>query len=139
MKQLVYGQDDFVCRWMSVRIKGEGDFPKGTPAIGLEENGRLIAGVCYTGYDGTGIMMSVAGEGKRWLNRAFLRAAFSFPFNSLGVRRVSGLVRVDNLAAQRFDEHLGFKREGLIREGDDDGCDLILYGMLKSECRFLGV
>jgi RimJ/RimL family protein N-acetyltransferase len=46
-------------------------------------------------------------------------------------------VREDNLDAQRFDEHLGFKREGLVRRGADDGTNLILYGMLKEECRWL--
>lgn len=139
MKRLVYRQDDFVCQWMSARIKGDDSFPPGTPAIGLEEDGRLIAGVCYTGYTGNGILMHVAAEGKGWLNRAFLKAAFHFPFVSLGCTRVSGLVRTDNKEAQRFDEHLGFKKEGVIRRGDDDGCDLIMYGMLKEECRFLEI
>lgn len=137
MKKLVFGQDSFVSRWVSARIPGDDDFPPNSATIGLEEDGRLIAGVVYTHYSGSSITMSVAADKAGWLNRPFLRAAFDFPFNQLGVRRVSGLVRTDNLAAQRFDEHLGFKREGLIREGDDDGCDLILYGMLKSECRWI--
>lgn len=84
--------------------------------------------------------MSVASDGTgRWFNRTFLRAAFAYPFIQMKYTRVSGLVRVDNYAAQRFDEHLGFKREGLLRKGDDDGTDLILYGMLKEECRWIHI
>lgn len=137
MKKLVFGQDRFVSQWVSARIFGDDDFPPNSVAIGLEEDGRLIAGVVYTDYSGSSITMSVAADKKGWMNKALLRAAFDFPFNQLKVRRISGLVRTDNLDAQRFDEHLGFKREGLIREGDDDGCDLILYGMLRSECRWI--
>jgi RimJ/RimL family protein N-acetyltransferase len=50
---------------------------------------------------------------------------------------VTGLVRVDNIEARRFDENLGFVQEGIIRRGADDGTDMILYGMLKEECRWL--
>ena len=88
-------------------------------------------------YTGNGIMMNVAGGYKGWINRAFLRAAFAYPFKQLGCTRVSGLVRADNYAAQQFDERLGFKREGLVRRGDDDGTDLIMYGMLREECKWI--
>jgi RimJ/RimL family protein N-acetyltransferase len=110
-------------------------------AIGLEEDGVLIAGVVYTLHTGPrgAVMMHVASDGsRRWMTHAYLAACFRYPFIQLDCRRITGLVRADNFAAQRFDEHLGFKREGVIRQGDNDGTDLILYGMLKSECRFLG-
>lgn len=110
-------------------------------AIGLEENGRLIAGVVYTLYTGEhgNIMMHVASDGsRRWMTPAYLSACFRFPFVQMKCRRVTGLVRADNAAAQRFDEHLGFKREGVMRQACNDGMDLIVYGMLKEECRFLG-
>ena len=136
MKRLVTGQNFLVSRWVSARIPGDEDFPPNSPTIGLEENGRLIGGVVYTSLGG-GLCMNVAGEGKGWITRAFIRAAFEYPFVQLGLNRVCGLVRTDNLEAQRFDEKLGFKREGLLRQADDDGCDLILYGMLKSECRWI--
>ena len=44
----------------------------------------------------------------------------------------------DNYKSIRFCEHLGFVREGCIREGVGPGKDLLKYGLLKSECRFLG-
>ena len=71
------------------------------------------------------------------MNRDFLFRVFAYPFLQLHCRRVTGLVRVDNLPAQKFDEHLGFVREGLIRSACTDGTDMILYGMLADECKFL--
>ena len=109
------------------------------PNLGMLTDGKLIAGCVFNFYTGSGICMNVAASEKGWLNRAFLRAAFGYPFRQLNCRRVTGLVRTDNVDAQRFDEALGFKREGLLRQADDDGCDLIVYGMLKSECRWLNI
>lgn len=138
MKTVIYGQDSRVIDWVKPRVD-ESNFGDAA-AIGLEEDGRLIAGVVYNIYNGPSICMHVAAEsGKRWLNRDFLFAAFAYPFIQLGCFRVTGLVRADNIEAKRFDEHLGFKQEGVIRKGASDGTDMILYGMLKEECRWLGV
>jgi RimJ/RimL family protein N-acetyltransferase len=46
---------------------------------------------------------------------------------------------MSNETAKKFDEHVGFIQEGVIREAFEDGEDAILYGMLRSECRYLGV
>lgn len=137
-KTMVYNLPSVV-NWASNVIGGAERFPEDSPCIGLLEDGKLVGAVVYTMYTGTGVMMSVASSNRRWLNRPFLRAAFSYPFKQLGCRRVSGLVRVDNKDAQRFDEHLGFKREGLLRSADYDGEDLIMYGMLKDECKWINI
>lgn len=138
MKRIVWDQPDRVMQFVAART-GE-DCYRDYTAIGLESDGALVAGVVftlYTGHDGA-VMMHVASDGSRqWMTPAYLAACFKYPFLVLRCRRVTGLVRADNAAAQRFDEHLGFRREGLIRQGCNDGVDLILYGMLKSECRFL--
>ena len=137
-KQIVYNRPEVV-EFVSEKIYGGDRFPDDSPSIGVIEDGEVVGGVVYSMYTGNGIMMNVASSKRSWLTRTFLRAAFAYPFKQLGCTRVSGLVRVDNADAQRFDEHLGFVREGLIRKGDDDGTDLILYGMLKEECRWLNI
>ena len=135
-KRIVFNSPEVV-KFVSDRIFGVVDFPPDAPSIGLEKNGRIIAGVVYTMYTGNGICMHVAADGKGWMTKNYLYTCFAYPFIQLACTRVTGLVRADNLKAQKFDEHLGFVREGVIREGDDDGCDLILYGMLRRECRWL--
>lgn len=104
--------------------------------LSLWDDCVIQCAVIYECYSPRNINMHVAAiEGKAWLNRKFLWAAFDYPFNQLKVERVTGLVPDSNEAAKRFDEHLGFKREGVMRGAADDGSDLIVYGMLRSECR----
>jgi RimJ/RimL family protein N-acetyltransferase len=138
MKTVIYGQDKRVIDWVSERVN-EFDFGNAS-GIGLEEDGELIAGVVFNLYTGPSISMHVAAvPGKRWMTKEYLWRCFAYPFLQLKCRRITGLVRADNYDAQRFDEHLGFKREGVMREACDDGTDMIVYGMLRDECRFLGI
>ena len=137
MKTTIYGQESIVVPWVGQRID-EDRFGTDCIALGLEEDGKLIAGVVFNWYTGPSISMHVAAEpGRRWLNRDFLYRCFAYPFLQLKCNRVTGLVRIDNLDSQRFNEHLGFKKEGVIRQGAEDKTDFILYGMLKDECRWL--
>ena len=139
MSIVIYDQQPRILAWVGERID-EDDFGPGAMAIGLEHNGELISGVVYNMYTKASICMHVAAiPGKRWMTREYLWRAFAYPFIQLGCNRVTGLVRADNITAQRFDEHIGFKREGLLRKACTDGTDMILYGMLREECRWLGV
>lgn len=136
MKTIIYSQDDRVVPWVAERI-GETDFG-GCTSIGQEENGELICGVVYNWFMGPSCAMHVAAvPGKRWLTYEFLNRVFTYPFIQLGCNRVTGMVRADNYKAQKLDEHLGFKREGLIRQATWDKQDMIVYGMLKDECRWI--
>ena len=139
MKSVIYGQDERVLKWVGDRTD-EDDFGPGSIAIGLEEDNELIAGVAFNMYTKASICMHVAAmPGKRWMTKDFLWRSFAYPFIQLGCNRVTGLVREDNFVAQKFDEHLGFKREGLLRRACTDGQNMILYGMLREECRWLEI
>ena len=110
----------------------------GMKGLGLERDGELVAGVLYEGYNGVNVWMHVAAvSGRRWLNREYLRYCFYYPFVELGCKRVSGYVEDSNEAAKRFDEHLGFTREAVLRGAAADGGDVILYVMRKEDCRYL--
>ena len=109
-------------------------------ALILEKDGDIQAAVLYKNYIPANSIEShiAAVAGGRWLTRSFLRAMFSYPFEQLGLRRVTLLIAADNLQSRRFAEHLGFVLEGVARQGWNAQTDLRIYGMLKAECRFLG-
>ncbi len=110
----------------------------GMKGIGLEKDGDLVAGVLYEGFNGQNVWMHVAGApGSRWMNRELLRYSFHYPFNEMGVRRISGYVNASNTQARRLDEHLGFVPEARLRGAAPDGDDVILYVMWRENCRFL--
>ncbi len=128
---------DAVLPFMGERIPGFAAC-EGQRAIGLRRDGVLVAGAVYEGFNGRNLWMHVAAEpGARWLVRDYLRACFAYPFLLCGVERVSGYVNANNLAARRFDEHLGFKEEARLRGAAPDGGDVILYVMWRKDCRYV--
>lgn len=81
--------------------------------------------------------LSVASTGKGWANRTFLRACFEYVFNQLDCRRCTARVQASNAASVTMTERLGFTREGTLRRASRDGGDLHVFGMLKTECRWI--
>lgn len=115
-----------------------GDFDKASALI-LEKDCTIRAVVVYSHwYPATSVQISVASLGGRWLTRPFLAAVFRNPFIEWDMRRVESHIAADNAQSIRFCEHLGFVQEGRLRQGSGPGIDTLIYGMLKSECRFLG-
>jgi len=114
------------------------DAVEGMEALGIERDGELVAGVLYEGFSDYNVWMHVAAvPGSGWLNRSTLRAFFGYPFNQMGVRRVSAYVNASNTVARRFDEHLGFKPEAILTGAAPDGGDVIIYSMWRKDCRYV--
>ena len=106
-------------------------------ALGLVEDGRIIAGVIFDSWNGASLCMYVAAvPGARWMTREFLRLSFAYPFQQLGCKKLLGLVGSGNKAAQRFDEHLGFVLEATLEAAHPDG-SLLVYSMTKEQCRWI--
>jgi len=136
MKRIILNQSEAITDWVAAKI-GEKSIPMAY-GVGLEHHGKLVAGVVYAQKTHCNVLMHVASDGSRqWMTPEYLGFCFAYPFNHLKCERVTGFVRADNIDAQRFDEHLGFIREGRLRRACADGTDLIVYGMLREECRFL--
>jgi len=92
--------------------------------------------VLFDHYNGRSIAMHVAGDGRRWLNREFIRACFDYVFRQLGVNKVIGMVPSWNKDALRFDFKLGFEKEAVIEDAVPGG-DLIILTMTRDQCRWL--
>ena len=137
MFKVIYGQDDVLIPWAAKRI-GIASFKPDATAIGQERNGEIVAVVVFDGFSDVDCNIHIASDGSgRWLTRELLARAFAYPFIQLGYPRVTGLVPAGNNDALRFDEHLGFKREGYHRKAAPDGGDIISLGLLREDCRYI--
>ena len=107
-------------------------------AIGLEQDGRLIAAAVYEGFNGHNMWVHLCGvPGARWMTREFLRAGFGYPFLVCGVQRLSGYVNASNLEARRLNEHFGYRQEAVLAGAAPDGGDVLIYVMRREDCRYV--
>lgn len=135
MKSLICDQSDLVSQWVVARTGGTW-IPETFSAIGLAEDGVIVAGTCYEQFNGRSVVMSVALE--QPLTPRFLFASFDYPFNQLGATKVIGLVDSQNLAAVRLDRHLGFELEATLKEAGPRG-DLLIFTMTRDQCKWLSL
>jgi RimJ/RimL family protein N-acetyltransferase len=134
MKALVFDQH-LIGEWVKSKMSLPVEWGKEYRAIGWSRNDKIFCGVVYNHYSGTDIAMHVAGEGQ-WATPAVLRAFFFYPFVQLKCQRVTALVGLKNARCLTLVERLGFVPEGRMREGLP-GDDLMIFGMLRRECRWL--
>ena len=131
---IVFG--DHIARWVAERTGGM-YFDGSGHGVGWLKNGELVAGVLFDNFTGKSVQMHVAAVGKNWLVGEFLRFCFRYPFDQMKVRKVIGLVDSTNADALRFDLHLGFHQEAVIKDAGKSG-DIIILTMTRDQCRFLG-
>ena len=137
MYKLIYGENERMLPWAAPRI-GVTAFRSDAQTIGYERDGELVAVVVFDGFSHGDGYMHVASDGsRRWLTRELLTAAFAYPFIQCRLRRITALVPAKNHVALKFDEELGFRREGYHPHAAESGGDIISLGMLREQCRFL--
>lgn len=132
---LIYGETDWMVEW----AKDHGPiFPRAdVTAIGWGTDTDLRAVVLYDNFSACDCGIHIASDGTRkWMSRQFLYATFAHPFIQWGLRRVTGLVASRNTDALRFDKHIGFEVEGVVRHALPDD-DIIMLGMLRENCRWI--
>lgn len=106
----------------------------GFNAIGVERDGNIIAGIVVNNYNGSNATVHIAV--KHSLPRDFLPVCFDYLFNQCGLKRVTGLVPTDNPKALKFDKHIGFREEFVMKDGHPSG-DMHVLVMFKDDCRWL--
>lgn len=104
-------------------------------AIGLEREGRIVAGVIYEGWNGRSVVCHIAIEGL--MTPAYLAAIFHYPFLHLGADKIIAPVAEGNRESIRLVEKLGFRKEAQLLDAHPDG-SLLLYTMSAKDCRFIG-
>ena len=106
-------------------------------AIGLERNGKLIAGVVFDSYaPNARVTVHLAGDGKHWLNREFLHVCCSYAFDQMKCNVAMGFIDADNAASLQLALHFGFSELARIHGGSGD-CDTVILKMMREECAWL--
>lgn len=121
--------DERVARFVSDRL-GFGLCPPWT-CMGIERDGKIIAGVVFNNFEGADVHVTIAGSG--W-TRAFLRAVGHYAFGTLGCERITAVTERADVAGLGL--RLGGLIEGRLRSHFGPGRDALLVGILASEYAF---
>lgn len=90
-------------------------------ALARVVNGEIVGVVGYEGFNGRSCRMHMAGAGPGWINKEFIRRAFRYPFVTLDLPMVFGVVPSGNTEALEIDRRLGFKELLYVPGAHADG------------------
>lgn len=100
MLDYVYGHDEIVAQFVAqliprCRERGFG----AAKAIGVIEDGKLIAGMVYNNYNPDSQVIEMSGAalpGKQWLTRETLKRIYQYPFLQCGCQMVVMVVAAED-------------------------------------------
>lgn len=124
-----------VVDWMKPHIY----IPNGeVMGLGLKASGNFVAAVAYHNWfihDVHASIVAMPGS----MTKGFMKAIFHYPFNQLGVTRITVCVRQSNKPSIKLARRMGFTVEGIKRKGYQDGENMVELGLLKEECKWLNL
>jgi len=133
----IYDRHDELVAWAEQRIRGH-NFRDDAVAIGHERDGIIVGVAVFDTFSPNACLVGLASDGsRRWMTRAFAVRAMSYPFVQCGFRHIGCIVSSRNEASLRFTRGFGWTQEGVLREAGPEGEDMIMFGMLRRECRWL--
>lgn len=99
----------------------------------LTHRGRLQALVALTEWQSGVVGVSVGRRSVRWATPENIRALGQYIFETMGVRKLVALTEVDNRAATRVLERLGFRREAQLERHSAAGKDMYQYALFAED------
>jgi RimJ/RimL family protein N-acetyltransferase len=120
-------------QWVQSRLQC--DFGECVTIAHYRDN-EIVGVIVFSSFKVSSAEFSVVLKNKYGYSREFLRAAANYIFKICNKRRVTSFVSPRNKVAIRLIEKAGFTYEGTQRQAADGGEDLLMYGMLKSECKW---
>jgi RimJ/RimL family protein N-acetyltransferase len=105
--------------WLRVRI----GLPWSTDfrALARVVDGEIVGCVGFEGFNGRSVRLHMAGARSGWITREFIQRAFRYPFVTLDLPMVFGVVPSGNTTALEIDRRLGFKELLYIPGAHADG------------------
>jgi RimJ/RimL family protein N-acetyltransferase len=144
--QLIFGHDEALAGWAASRIRhmasGFGLSRAIGVATGLSAEDKLLAVIVYHDFivgkdDYKTCQISIAASSPHWARRGVIYALLSVPFEQYGVNKLWSVMASDNPRVLRFNQGIGFKREGVLRQHFGSNVHAVVSGMMAKEFKNL--
>lgn len=124
-------QDSRLLAWAQVRLGTS--FHLARTIANVSEDGEILCVVVYANWHRTGCELAIASTHPRWATRGFWRSCMAYPFDQLGLQRLSMVTSASNTPCRNLCEYLGATVEGRLRKWYVDGQDAIVYGLFRED------
>lgn len=110
-------------------------------AFGITLNRRPVAACIFNMYrpmpHGGDMRVIIVATNPAWCQRHVLAELFGYVFETAGCSRLTAVIREGNERSVKLCAGLGFRKEGVLRRGYNGKTNALIFGMLRTECRWL--
>jgi hypothetical protein len=124
-----------VGQWVAEKV-GQGASWGDFFAVGVERGGEIIAGVVVNNYNGANATCHIAIAQQTKMLVPLLRTVCDYAFRHCRLKRLTGMVPINEPHIIAFDKHLGFEEEFVMKDGAP-GSDMQVLVMRPDNCRWL--
>jgi len=119
--------------WVTAQTEGAFD-PNRSTAIGLEHDGKIVAGTVYENWNGRSVVCHIAWER---VTPAYMAAVYDYAYNVANVDKIIGPISSNHTRALALVSKMGFSEEARIKGAAHDSGDIVLMTQTPDKCRFL--
>ena len=112
-------------------------FCEDTRGIVAERDGTPVACILFDSWTHTSAQSHIWIGDRMVLRHGFLEEAARYFFEESGRRILLGITPSNKTRALKLNKHIGFRVIGVIKNGFDDGVDLVVQRMNGDDCRVL--
>jgi RimJ/RimL family protein N-acetyltransferase len=137
--KLVFGEKERCSEFIQEQLGMKVVWGEWYEAIGLEEDGKLVAAALYNLMTDFDCAMHFAASSPKFLQGEFINAIFRYPFRQMGLRRVTSYTWANNERALSLVKAFGFEFEGVLREAGgtaDEPVNVYVLGLLRKDCKY---
>ena len=119
--------------WVTAQTEGAFD-PNRSTAIGLERDGKIVAGTVYENWNGRSVVCHIAWER---VTPAYMAAVYDYAYNVANVDKIIGPISSNHTRALALVSKMGFSEEARIKGAAHDAGDIVLMTQTPDKCRYL--
>ena len=119
--------------WVTAQTEGAFD-PNRSTAIGLEHDGKIVAGTVYENWNGRSVVCHIAWER---VTPAYMAAVYDYAYNVANVDKIIGPISSNHTRALALVSKMGFSEEARIKGAAHDTGDIVLMTQTPDKCRYL--
>ena len=131
---LVFDEKERIGDWVAERV-GQLSSWGGFYAMGAERNGELVSGVVFNNFTDSSATVHLAVSKPSKILSELLDHAFMYAFRTCSLRRLTGLVEVQNEKSLKIIKHLGFVEESVMRQAGTGGQDIVVLVLWPEKYR----
>lgn len=128
-----YSQDKAHLSWVEARLGIRFDRETAVWLTSLSQTGTILGVVVFSRFTTGNCEITVVADSPRFISKTFAYAVAGYAFMTLGCRRVTAFIAVDNQKSLDLAQRLGFRVEGTARQWFESG-DAFLLGILREDC-----